>query len=108
MIGETEFVKKLKHNDPKAMDWLYDHYASSLYEVTLKLTGDKVVAASVLQQSFLLFWKNASSFDSTKEKLFPLILSITIAECNKVMHLSTDEVVSKLGLLASGSVSKGR
>lgn len=75
-IPEEELVSRLQAQDKSAFGILYDNYSSTLYGVVLKIVGTAEVAEDVLQESFVKIWKNISSYDKTKGRLFTWLLNI--------------------------------
>lgn len=63
-------------NKDRAIDIIYDQYASNLYGYILQMVGDDLEAQDVLQASFVKIWKNALSYNSAKSKLFTWLLTI--------------------------------
>ncbi len=76
-IPEDELVTLLMSRDKDAFRILYDNYSSTLYGIVLKIVGSAEVAEDVLQESFVKIWKNISSYDKTKGRLFTWLLNIT-------------------------------
>lgn len=75
-IDEKELVILLKKQDKAALEYLYDHYSAALNGVILRIVKHEEIAEEVLQDAFLKFWKNISSYDSSKGKLFTWMLNI--------------------------------
>ncbi len=74
---EKHIIELLKEQNDKAISLLYDHYADTLYGVALKITKNEELAQDVVQESFVKIWKNASSYDPSKAKLFTWLFRIT-------------------------------
>jgi RNA polymerase sigma-70 factor (ECF subfamily) len=75
-IPEDELVALLMSKDKDAFRILYDNYSSTLYGIVLKIVGTTEVAEDVLQEAFVKIWKNISSYDKTKGRLFTWLLNI--------------------------------
>lgn len=73
---EHELISSLKCNSKEAFEYLYDHYASALYGIVMKIVKDEEKAADVMQDSFLKIWKNIGSYNTEKGTLFTWILNI--------------------------------
>src|SRR5258706_13908599 len=63
--------------DKDAFRILYDNYSSTLYGIVLKIVGSAEVAEDVLPESFVKIWKNISSYDKNKGRLFKWLFNIT-------------------------------
>ncbi len=55
---------------------VYDNYASTLYGVLFKILKDEVLAEDALQQTIIKIWKNASTFNASKGRVFTWMLNI--------------------------------
>ena len=75
-IPEEELVARLQAQDKNAFGILYDNYSSSLYGIVLKIVRTTEVAEDVLQEAFIKIWKNISSYDKSKGRLFTWMLNI--------------------------------
>lgn len=75
-IPEEELVARLQAQDKNAFGILYDNYSSSLYGIVLKIVQTTEVAEDVLQEAFVKIWKNISSYDKSKGRLFTWMLNI--------------------------------
>ena len=73
---EQELISSLKTNSREAFEYLYDHYASALYGIILKIVKDEEKAADVMQDTFLKIWKNIGSYNVEKGSLFTWILNV--------------------------------
>ncbi|GLU51734.1 RNA polymerase sigma factor SigK [Dyadobacter frigoris] len=73
---EHELISSLKCNSKEAFEYLYDHYASALYGIIMKIVKDEEKAADVMQDSFLKIWKNIGSYNVEKGTLFTWILNV--------------------------------
>jgi len=74
---ESELVSLLQSNNKSDFSVLYDYFSGALYGVILNITaGDEELAQDCLQNTFLKIWKNASSYDSTKGRLFTWMVNI--------------------------------
>lgn len=73
---EQELILSLKNNNRGAFEYLYDHYASALYGIILKIVKDDEKAADVMQDSFLKIWKNIGSYNVEKGSLFTWVLNV--------------------------------
>jgi RNA polymerase sigma factor (sigma-70 family) len=74
--SEEELVVALKRNERTAFEFLYDHYSGALFNIISKTLRDEERAADVLQESFLKIWKNISSYNPEKGRLFTWIMNI--------------------------------
>ena len=73
---EQELVALLKQRDASAFSYLYDNYAGALNSIVHSFIPDEQLANSVLQDSFVKIWNQASTFDSIRGRLFTWMASI--------------------------------
>lgn len=74
--SEEDLVGALKQNDRQAFEYLYEHYAGALFSVITKVLRNDEKAEDVMQDAFLKIWKNISSYDPGKGRLFTWMLNI--------------------------------
>lgn len=75
--SEAELVTLLKTKDERAYNHLYDNYSGALYNVIVKVLGNREEAVDVLQESFIKIWKNMAQYDQDKGRLFTWMLQVT-------------------------------
>jgi RNA polymerase sigma factor (sigma-70 family) len=73
---ETELVALLKEREQSAFGYLYDHYAGALYGIIVSIVIDKEIANDVLQEVFVKIWKQISTYDPTKGRLFTWMMNV--------------------------------
>lgn len=76
------------------LDYLYDHYSSSLFGVISRILPNEDVAEEVLQDAFLKIWNRIDQYDASKGRLFTWMLNLS-------RNLAIDRSRSK-------EISKGR
>lgn len=74
---ETDLIDLLKKHDNAAFGYLYTHYRGALFTVILNIIPDREIAGDVLQEAFMMVWKNIEKYDSGKGKLFTWLLNVT-------------------------------
>lgn len=87
-IDEPTLIVRLKQKDKYALSYLYDHYASALNGVIIRIIKAEDVAEEVLQDVFLKVWDKIDTYDPDKGKLFTWILNIA-------RNLAIDKLRSK-------------
>jgi len=60
---DEALVAAVTRGDEGAIGVLYDRYAASIYSLALRITGDRLTAQEVVQDTFLRLWKHAKMFD---------------------------------------------
>ncbi len=87
-LSEEELVYALKKQDPIAIKALYDMYSGALLGVISRIVIHTEVAEDLLQETFVKIWNSASSYDSSKGRLFTWMMNVA-------RNLSIDKLRSK-------------
>ncbi len=75
--SEDELVNGLKNHANEAYGYLYQHYRGSLYNIILQIIPNEETANDVLQEVFIMVWKNMDKYDAQKGRLFTWLLNVT-------------------------------
>ncbi len=62
-VADEALVARVKAGDEGALAALYDRYGGSIYSLALRITGARLTAQEVTQDTFLRLWKHAALFD---------------------------------------------
>jgi RNA polymerase sigma-70 factor (ECF subfamily) len=60
---DEALVARVRGGDEAALGQLYDRYAASIFSLAMRITGDRLTAQEVTQDTFLRLWKHAALFD---------------------------------------------
>ena len=69
LVAETassrvaDLLERCAKGDPKAFRGLYDHFASRLYGVALRITRNPALASDAVHDAMLQVWRNAARYD---------------------------------------------
>jgi RNA polymerase sigma factor (sigma-70 family) len=77
LYTEPELVTALKKHDNQAYRHLYLHYRGALFNVITQLVSDTETANDILQDVFVIIWKNIDKYDPEKGRLFTWLLTLT-------------------------------
>src|SRR5579864_3730667 len=66
---EAALVERIRSGDETAMEDMYDRYSGIVYGVALRVLSNTTAAEDVLQEVFLLLWRNPDAFDANRGKL---------------------------------------
>jgi DNA-directed RNA polymerase specialized sigma24 family protein len=99
MISEKPILKYSKSSDLTSYGALYDQYASGLWKLILKFTKNELLAAEILQETFVAIWKQREQVDPAKTRLFSWMVSIAIYQCCNRLHLSKTELMETVNYL---------
>jgi RNA polymerase sigma-70 factor (ECF subfamily) len=75
-IPEETLVQLLKQRDPKSFEYLYRHYSTALYSLSLRIVRSRDLVDDVVQDIFTKIWKNIGSYERRKGTLFTWMLNI--------------------------------
>ncbi|NJO01903.1 MAG: sigma-70 family RNA polymerase sigma factor [Bacteroidia bacterium] len=67
--NEDALVYSLKNKDPRALTYLYQHYAGPLLDMILRVVKLNAVAEEILQDVFLKIWEKMARFDPQRGSL---------------------------------------
>jgi RNA polymerase sigma factor (sigma-70 family) len=66
VLGDRE-MQAFRAGDPDALRAVYEQYGRLVFAVSFKVLGDQGLAEEATQQAFIQAWRNAQTFDSTRE-----------------------------------------
>src|SRR5690349_23233004 len=106
-MENQQLITRLQRQDKAAVGELYDAYGGALFGVVLRIVRSQELAEQVLQDTFLKVWRNSSTYDASKGRLFTWLLNIarnTAIDVTRSSHYqqswktdSLDNVVHKPG-----------
>ena len=65
---ESKGLSRLLQKDTKALKQMVDSYSALLFQVALRITGDKQVAEQILCEVFRDLWENPNHYTKVKDK----------------------------------------
>lgn len=73
---EQELVALLQQREQSAFSYLYDNYSAALYGIIVAIVPDRELANDVLQEVFVKIWRQATSYNAEKGRLFTWMMNI--------------------------------
>jgi RNA polymerase sigma-70 factor, ECF subfamily len=61
-LTDETLAARIAQGDVSALETLYERYAAIVMGITLKVTGDRELSETVLQETFWQVWKSASVY----------------------------------------------
>jgi RNA polymerase sigma-70 factor, ECF subfamily len=58
---------RVAKGDVRALEVLYDRHAALILGLTLKITGDQILAEEILQETFWRLWQNADTYQPGRD-----------------------------------------
>jgi RNA polymerase sigma-70 factor (ECF subfamily) len=83
--SDLALVRQVIAGSHEAIASLYDLYGASLFRTAMRSCGDRLVAADVVQETFLALWNRAEQFDPARGSLIAWLS--TIARNRTIDHM---------------------
>ena len=64
-VDDATLVRDVIAGSHEALAMLYDRYADTVFAASVRLTSDRAVAEEIVQETFLVLWDRAETFDPT-------------------------------------------
>lgn len=96
---EEQLTARLKNQDQSVIGDIYNAYSGALYSVVLRIVQQRELAQQVLQDTFLKVWRNGTSYDSGKGRLFTWLLNIarnTAIDATRTAHFQNSRKTDNL------------
>jgi len=74
---ESALITALKNREQNAFEYLYQNYKGALFTVIVQIVQDRDTACDVLQEAFILAWKNIDKYEVEKGRLFTWLYNVT-------------------------------
>ena len=116
-MDETEAIRCCQQGEREAFRFVVDQYGKVLYGTAYMMTRDRHLAEDLVQEAFLLAWRNIASFQlgtNFKAWLVRILVNRTISEQRKkrVTQIELEEetaaVTQLWGLIAFGQIRMRR
>src|SRR5919106_4896476 len=65
-LSDEVLAAQVARGEGRALETLYDRYASIVLGISLKIVGDRDAAEDVLQETFWRVWRSAASYQSQR------------------------------------------
>ena len=73
---EAALLARIVDRDERAVEELYQRFSGPLYSLAYKVTGSDRFAQDVVQEVFVVVWRDASRFDSARGNVGPWLFSL--------------------------------
>lgn len=83
--SDATLVRSLLQKDVTAFEQLYDRHSRTVYSLVLRILQQPSTAEEVVQDVFLLLWRNADQYDPSRGPFVPWLL--TLARNRALDHL---------------------
>jgi RNA polymerase sigma-70 factor (ECF subfamily) len=86
-ITDSELMARVAEMDKRALEELYDRYASAAMGLALKMLGERSAAEEIVQEAFWRVWKRAATFELQRGQftawLFGIVHNLAIDEMRR-------------------------
>src|SRR5918996_358041 len=65
-LSDEVLAAQVARGEGRALETLYDRYASIVLGISLKIVGDRAAAEDVLQETFWRVWRSAASYQAQR------------------------------------------
>jgi RNA polymerase sigma factor (sigma-70 family) len=88
---QTAIVQRAAHGDADAQAWLYAQYSKAMYNICIRMTGNKAYAEDVLHDAFVAALKNIKQLKQPENFggwLKRIVVNECIQHCKKTFYWS--------------------
>jgi len=99
---QEQYIARLQRQDQAVIGELYEAYSGALYGVVLRIVQSPELAQQVLQDTFLKAWRNGTSYDTSKGRLFTWLVNIarnTAIDATRTAHFQHSKKTGTLDVL---------
>lgn len=99
---QEQYIARLQKQDQAVIGELYDAYGGALYGVVLRIVQTPELARQVLQDTFVKAWRNGSTYDSSRGRLFTWLVNIarnTAIDATRTAHFQQRRKTDSLDAL---------
>lgn len=75
-MDQDTLVRQLKEGNDKAFEYLYDHYAPTLFGIINRFVNEEEQAENLLQDCFIKIWRYIATYDASKGTLATWLINI--------------------------------
>ena len=76
MTEDADLLAALRRGDPAAFDAIYDRYRPRVFAFLARLSGDRMRAEDLMQETMLAIWRKAGQFDPERGQASAWIFTI--------------------------------
>jgi len=74
---DSELMQRVRVNDSKALEALYNRYSPLLYTLIKRIVSDEEIAKDVLSDVFVIIWRKIDLFDFNSNNAYTWIVTVT-------------------------------
>jgi RNA polymerase sigma-70 factor (ECF subfamily) len=100
---EAALVEALARGDARALEQVYERHSRGVYSLALRLVSDAPTAEEVVQETFLKLWRQPSSYQPSRGRLFPWLLGVAHHHAVDVLRRRQLEQRHRIANLPSNS-----
>lgn len=75
-LTDAELMQKVAHYDSRALEALYNRYASILFTLIKKIVGDAALAEELLIDVFVIIWRKINHYNEKKGNAYCWLITL--------------------------------
>src|SRR6266542_2916878 len=100
---DAALVEALARGDARALELVYERHSRGVYSLALRLLNDGPAAEEVVQETFLKLWRQPSSYQPSRGRLFPWLLGVAHHHAVDVLRRRQLEQRHRIAMLPSSN-----
>ena len=68
-VSDTSLIRDMIEGSQQAVAGLYDRHGAAVFAAAMRASGDRTIAAEIVQETFLILWDRAELFDPSRGSL---------------------------------------
>lgn len=95
-MDQNQLVERLTEGHNDAFEYLYDHYASMLFGIILKIVPVQEEAENLLQDCFVKIWRHIGSYDENKGRFATWLINLARNTAIDYKRSKSSKIQSKI------------
>jgi RNA polymerase sigma-70 factor, ECF subfamily len=90
VLPDTALMRRLLQRDARAFEELYDRHSRSVFGLVLRILQQAGTAEEVVQDVFLLLWRNAGRYDEGRGPFVPWLFTLARNRALDTLRLKSE------------------
>jgi len=100
---DASLAEAMARGDARALEQVYERHSRGVYSLALRLLSDGPAAEEVVQETFLKLWRQPSSYQPSRGRLFPWLLGVAHHHAVDVLRRRQLEQRHRIAMLPSSN-----
>jgi RNA polymerase sigma-70 factor (ECF subfamily) len=75
-LADEDLMQLVRKGEPGAFDAIYERHSTAAFSLAYRMTGTRIAAEDVVQESFLSLWRSNARYDRTRGSVRTWVLGI--------------------------------